>query len=275
MPAPEQPPREKSLDAVPAYLHSQYVKVQGEEGDEYEFRPPQPENTAGLKSALEKYKRKAERGDKLDEELRTYKSRWQIDGEELDPDEVLAIYQKARAQQGTEMISRAEAERIATEARQKAAQAATRTTEAKIAELTQQLADREAQIHAHVVEGGIQKAAQELSKTVRLRPNAVMALLKIAAADRSIRPIDNSAVPVDAEGRPRQNDKGEAMTAYDWVAEQVQLYGLGEESQGVGATPAQSSGPAPIGLRRGAMSTAEKADYVDKYGKEKYLNLPV
>ena len=65
------------------------------------------------------------------------------------------------------------------------------------------------------------------------------------------------------------------MTAYDWVAEQVQLYGLGEESQGVGATPAQSSGPAPIGLRRGAMSTAEKADYVDKYGKEKYLNLPV
>lgn len=84
---------------------------------------------------------------------------------------------------------------------------------------------------------------------------------------------------VDAEGNPRIADsKGTPMSVADLVREMrdSEIFGRAFEAEGrggSGASPGPTNG-GPKGKSRGEMTPKEKAEFIDKHGKDKYFALP-
>lgn len=81
---------------------------------------------------------------------------------------------------------------------------------------------------------------------------------------------------VDSSGNLRFNNKGEPMALSELVSElkASPAYGRAFDASGTSGSGAGANGGAGSNHKRSEMTAAEKLDYINKHGQEKYLSLP-
>lgn len=243
------------LDEIAEPLRGLYVEKDGKfQLDVADL--PQPEDTSGLKTALQK-ERKAR------EALEKQVKGWQKLGKtEAEIEELLEAQTQAEAERAAKA---GEWDKLRAQMNEKHA------TELKAKD--EKLSTVESRLRAEIVD----KAAVAAIAAAKGVPE-----LLLPHVQRHVKVDENYNVQVvDAKGDPRVNGKGEPLTISDLVDEmkQTEIFGRafeGSGHSGSGTRPVNNGGGNPQIKRRSEFKTEkDRAAFIDAHGIEAYRALPL
>lgn len=119
--------------------------------------------------------------------------------------------------------------------------------------------------------------AQATAAIAEAKGVPALLLPHVKASTRVIEEDGDFAVRVvDAQGNPRVNGKGEYLSIADLVREmrESEVYGRAFDAPGGSGSGAQEGRNVQGSLKRSEMTSAQKAEYINKHGQAAYLKLP-
>ena len=284
--------RLESLDGIPEFLHAQFVPVQDGEKTLYEHKPPVSKTAADVERSQNALRKERERATQLAKQLdeaQRGKSKIIVGEDELDEDQIAALWLEKKKQAGQQTLTREEADRLADDRANKKLKAKEDSHRQELeTERTSRIA-AEADRDSVLIDDRLRAAATDATLPFRMRPEAIDDLVAFVHDKKLARVEGRRLIALDGAGDLLGSASNDSEAAAELIQYIITTYKKPHwlfDSQGTGAPPNANSGNghARFGQKkRSEMTPAEKGEYIEKYGGRErkissqpaYLELPM